>query len=188
MPGTKNDFGQMYDHELNPLKGWVGDRGMALEKVLPVSGGNNEVYAGCVVHVNSSNQFQLGVVETNVLTYCRVPCFAFQNESDFDVNSDLGNISGGYLMALCCLGDFELESTEFATGQTYVPGTYLTADDAGANATGELTPGTLSTHVIVGIVSQTGSNSNGSFPNEHGQNFLRFWTWFLPETIEAATT
>ncbi len=189
MPGTKNDYGQMFDHELNPRKGWAGDRGMALEKVLPVaSGGDNEVFAGCVVTITSGNQFALGVDATGLVAHCQVPCFAFQNESDFDVNPDLGNIAGGALMALCVLGDFELESTEFDSAQTYVPGSYLTGDAVGAAATGEITLGALTTDVIIGIISETGSNANGSFENEHGQNVIRFWTWFLPDTVTAADT
>lgn len=187
MPGTRNDYGQMYDHELNPRKGWSGDRGMALEKALPIKATlTNTVYAGCVVHIDDNNQFKLGLHATSSLTQTRVPLFAFQNENDPDVNPDLGNIAGGRLMALCALGDFELESTEFVTtgSPSYLPGKYLTSDDgSGDAATGKIQLATMKTHVVCGIISETGSNANGSFENEHGQNVIRFWTWFLPETV-----
>lgn len=185
MPGTRTDFGQMFDHELNPRFGWSGDRGLALEKTLPVGTNNNKVFAGSVVFIDDGNVFKLGVPTGTTVTRTRIPCFAFQNEDDFDVNPDLGNIAGGVLMALCALGTFELESTEFDPNQTYTTGTYLTAD-SGANATGQLAPGTLGTDTIVGIVSETGPNTDGSFENEHGENVIRFYTWFMPSNIAAA--
>ena len=121
------------------------------------------------------------------LTVGRPPLFAFQNENDFDVNPDLGNIAGGVLMALSCLGDFELESTEIDSGQTFVVGNYLTADNGAAGGEdGKLKVGTLSTNPICGIVSETGSNSDGTFENEHGKDVVRFWTWFLPEQVDAS--
>lgn len=190
MPGTRNDFGQMFDHELNPRKGWSGDRGMALEKTLPISNNTNKVSAGAVVYIDDNGEFKLGVPSTAVtgLTQGKPPLFAFQNENDFDVNPDLGNIAGGVLMALSCLGSFELESTEYDSVQTYLPGTYLTADDGSATpsaASGQLTVGALTTDIICGIVSEIGSNADGSFENDHGQNIVRFWTWYCPAEIDA---
>lgn len=191
MPGTRTDFGQMYDHELNPYRGWSGDRGVVLEKALAISDENsNKIYAGCCVYVDPNNKFRLGIRDTGSTASTRVPCFAFQNEDDFDVNSDLGNISGGVLMALCALGDFELETTQFDTGsgEDYTPGTLLTATAAdaegGANSSdGNLLPGDIGTDPIVGIISEQGTNSDHSFENEHGQNVIRFWSWFFPVTI-----
>lgn len=192
MPGTNTGFGQMYDHELNPRYGWVGDRGSALEKVLPISAtNNNTVQGGAVVHIDDNNEFKLGIDATGLNAQTRVPLFSFPNGDDFDVNPDLGNIAGGVLMALCALGDFELESTEFEADVSggYAPGKYLTADDGSGNpntAAGEITLGNIGTHVIVGIISESGTNSDGSFENEHGQNVIRFWSWFMPDTFTSS--
>lgn len=189
MPGTRTDYGQMFDHELNPRKGWAGDRGLCLEKTLPIASGQTyPIYSGSVVHINASNQFVLGRNATYSTTHkASVPLFAFANENDFDVNSDLGNIAGGVLMALCSLGDFELESTEVASAQTFVVGSYLTTDDgSGLAATGDIENGELGTDIICGIVSEAGGNTDGTFENDHGQNVVRFWTWFAPETLTAS--
>lgn len=189
MPGTRTDYGQMYDHELNPRKGWSGDRGSVLEKALPVKSGQTyKVYAGCVGYMDTSNYFVLGVNATASNSTCAVPFFAFQNQDDFDVNPDLGNTAGGTVMCLCGLGDFELESTEVASGETFTVGTYLTSTDGTSyGSQGQLKAGTLGTDVIVGIVSEKGSNSDGTFENEHGQDWVRFWTWFMPDTFSSST-
>lgn len=193
MPGTKTDFGQMFDHELNPRKGWSGDRGMALEKTLPIKAGlDNKVFAGSVVHirrVSGFDSFVLGVEDTaSTLSIGYPPLLAFQNEDDFDVNPDLGNIAGGVVMALSCLGSFELESTEIAANATFSTGSYLTADNAnnGSAANGKIKGGALTTNTIIGIVSEQGDQADGSFENDHGQNVVRFWTWFLPVEVSAA--
>lgn len=194
MPGTNTNYGQMYDHTLEVRHGWSGDRGSVLQKMLPVSSANsNLVYGGCVVNIGTDNTFHLGVNATNSLANCRVPCFAFPNENDFDVNSDYGNIAGGTLLALCALGDFEMESTEFdsGSGEDYTAGVYLTAtaEDGPPNTSdGKLKPGTFGTDVIVGIVSESGTNSDHSFTNENGQGYIRFFSWFMPDTVSAATS
>jgi hypothetical protein len=175
----------MFDHELNPRKGWGPGSPGCLEKVLPIKASQtNDVSAGCVVYIDSNNEFVLGVgTETTAQGY--PPLFAFQNQNDFDVNPDLGNIAGGVLMALSSLGAFELESTEFAASQTFTPGVYLTAD-SGGSATGALTPGTLGTDTICGVVSEAGLNSDLSFENEHGQDVVRFWTCWFPSALTAS--
>jgi len=202
MPGTRTDFGQMYDHELNPRKGWVGDRGNALEKVLPVATGmptTVTLNAGCVVtafNIGGDDVWVLGTANAADETALQLfpPAFAFQGENDFDVNPDLGNIAGGGLMALSCLGDFELESSAVGTGQTFFLGAPLTSARNSAN------PGTavgasdglievcgtgLGTDTICGIVSETGGNADGTFENEHGVDVVRFWTWYFPGVVPA---
>lgn len=180
MPGTRNDYGQMYDHELNPRKGWGPGSPGCLEKALAIKSGETGIYAGSAVYIDSNNLFVLGSgSETTTQGY--PPLFAFQNQDDFDVNPDLGNIAGGVLMALSCLGAFELETTEIGSSQTFVSGAYLTPDSDGT-----LITGTLGTHTICGAVSEKGSNSDGSFENEHGQDMVRFWTCWFPSALTAS--
>lgn len=189
MPGTRTDYGQVYDHVLNPLKGWSTGLDLTLEKSLPIFDGlDNKVYRGCVMHIATGNTWKLGTHATGSLTRTRVPGFAMANEDDPDVNPNLGNTAGGSLMGLVALGDFELESTEFDANGSYDVGIYLKGDDgSGVAAAGELAPGTLGTHVIVGIISEVGEQSNGSFEAEHGQTVIRFFTYFVPETVDAST-
>lgn len=187
MPGTRTDISQMFDHELNIRRGDTIEPGSRLEKALPVAGGqNNLVNAGCVMFVNSENLFDLGVNPTGDASLLAVPYFAANNQNDSDVNPAVGNMAGGVINGICGLGDFELETTEFDPEQTYAVGTPLTsATGAGDPNTsdGLLTPGVVGTNVIVGIVSEVGSNANGSYPNEHGKDIIRFVTWYMPEFV-----
>lgn len=180
MPGTRNDFGQMYDHELNPKKGWGPGSPNSLEKVLSIKTGETGIYAGSAVYIDSNNQFVLGA-GTESTTQGYPPLFAFQSQNDFDVNPDLGNIAGGVLMALSCLGCFELETTEISASQSFSAGKFLTP-----HTDGTLKTGTLGTNIICGIVSEKGSNSDGSFENEHGQDIVRFWTCYFPSALTAS--
>lgn len=183
MPGTRTDYGQSYDHMLDPKVGWALNSGLALEKALPIASGlTNTVKAGAVVHIAATNVWKPGIHDVNSLSETRVPAFAFQNENDFDVNGDLGNTMGGRLMALVALGAFELESTEFKTDDTYAVGKYLTSDDgSGVAGTGQIKLGALGTNTVVGIISEAGDNANGSFTNAHGVDVIRFYSWFFPK-------
>jgi len=185
MPGTRTDYGQVYDHTLNARKGWALGLDLPLEKALPIASGlSNRVYRGRVVHIDS-NTYKLGVNNANSTSRCRIPAFAFANENDPDVNPNLGNISGGVLNALLAIGTFELESTEFDANGTYDCGSYLTSDDgSGSSGTGVIKTGALATDTIVGIISEKGEQANGSFEGEHGQKLIRFVTWFLPSKIQ----
>ncbi len=179
MPGTNTAFGQMFDHELNPRKGWSGDRGVALEKALPIASASGAVVAGNVVQMTTANEFTLGGATVSTTTVGHPPLFAFQSESDFDVNPDLGNIAGGTLMAFCCIGGFELESTEIAATLDVSTQLFLYGD-----ASGDLEAATIGTHEVCGVVSEHGSNSDGTFENEHGQDVVRFWTCWFPASLE----
>lgn len=182
MPGTNNSYGQMFDQELNPRKGWGPGSPGCLEKVLEIKSGETGIYAGSVGYIDSNNDFVLGVASDSSLTIARPPLIAFQNQTDFDVNPDLGNIAGGTIMALSCLGDFELESTQITAAQTFLTGSYLTADSSG-----NIKTGSLGTDIILGIVSEIDSTTtDGSFENEHGQDVVRFWTYFAPSELTAS--
>jgi hypothetical protein len=179
MPGTRNDYGQMYDHALNPRKGWGPSTPGALEKALPIESSQTGIYAGSAVYVNTDNEFVLGVGSEST-TQGYPPYFAFQGQNSFDVNPDLGNVAGGVLMALSCLGCFELETTEVKASESFNAGKFLTP-----HTDGTLKVGTVGTSVICGIVSETGPNTDGTFENEHGQDVLRFHTYYLPSALAA---
>lgn len=131
---------QMYDSELNPVKGWPSQ--YAVDKILPmyieadgnfgdVDGYRTDFRPGMVVHIakdtNGVPCFRLGIADG------AVGCFIFQGGGDLDVSGDVGNITGtgnftvalasfdttaipqGHLMGLVALGAYELETTEFVS-------------------------------------------------------------------------
>ena len=157
MPGTFTPA-QMYDNELNPVKGWPSP--YAVTKELPLyiesNSGNarfgdidnyqTDFKAGMVCHValdGGDNQYKLRLG----LAQDAVACFLFPNDKDFDVSGDKGNIIGsgnatlaqaavsgtvaGTVVALVALGAYELETTEFV-GSTFTPNLPLTAVGAPA--------------------------------------------------------
>ncbi len=167
MPGTLTPS-QMFDHELNPIKGWF--HGHAVDKALAIADGETGINPGSVVSMDANGRWQLGLVADGV------GCFAFQGQNDFDVNSDVGNISGGTLMALPCIAPYELETTEFVDGQAYTPNTLLTSPAPGAANAGSVTPGVKFVNTVCGIVT------DGQLENENGIDVVRFWTAWLPTT------
>lgn len=159
---------QMFDHELNPVKGWWDMH--ALDKRVAIGTNTVTVVKGMVGYLHPTTlDFILGVVNGYM------PLFCFQGENDFDANSDVGNISGGYINALVATGGYELETTEFVSGGTYDPQTPLTGA-TGADL-GKVTPsaGWTGGDMIVGVVSEQGPRTN-----DHGKQVVRFWPVFAP--------
>jgi len=159
---------QMFDHELNPIKGWWDMH--ALDKRVQIGTNAVEVQKGMVGYIDpSTSTFLLGVVNGYM------PLFTFPGENSFDANSDVGNISGGWLNCLVATGGYELETTEFVSGPTYDPQTPLTG--AAAADVGKVTPsaGWAGGDMIVGIVSDQGPRTN-----DHGKDVIRFWPVFAP--------
>lgn len=160
---------QMFDHELNPVKGWWDMH--ALDKRVAISDSNPvTVQRGMVGYLHPTTlDFILGVVNGYM------PMFTFPGELDYDANSDVGNISGGWLNCLVATGGYELETTEFVAGETYDPQTPLTGA-VGADI-GKITPsaGWAGGDMIVGVVSEQGPRTN-----DHGKDVVRFWPVFQP--------
>jgi 2-methylaconitate cis-trans-isomerase PrpF len=101
--------------------------------------------------------------------------FLLQNQSDFDVTSDVGNMSGGVGSGLVAAGAYELQSTEFVT-DNYSPNDTLTVENAVGADQGKLKKGTPYVDPIVGVVS------SGQTDSEHSPTikFLAFWPVWLP--------
>lgn len=171
MPGT-NTPAQMYDHELNAKKGWPSP--YAVDYSAEYADGETGVKAGMVVSLDANGKFVRG------MSSGAMAIFALQNQSDFDVASDIGNISGGVGSGLVAEGAYELQSTEFVT-DNYAPNDPLTVDDGGVTPAdkGKLKKASaLYAEDVVGIVSA------GQTDSEHNANikFLAFWPVFLPAT------
>lgn len=166
MAGT-NVPAQMFDHELNPVKGWPSP--YALDKSAEIATGVTGILKGmCISLEVASGKWKRGCLNGEM------PCFAFPQQGDFDVDSDVGNISGGVLTGLVATGGYELETTEY-TGQGFGVNIPLTAENTPGATQGKLKPTTIgSTDMIVGVCNR------GPAVNEFGKNMVRFWPVYLP--------
>lgn len=171
MPGTTVPA-QMFDHELNEKKGWPSP--YAVDYSAEYASGETGVKAGMVCSLDANAALVRGLASDGAM-----PIFMLQNQSDFDVDSDAGNVSGGVGSGLVAAGAYELQSTEFVD-DAYAPNDPLTVDDGSGTPAnkGKLKKGTLYTDPIVGIVStgETASEHNASI------GLLAFWPVFIPPT------
>jgi hypothetical protein len=157
----------MYDHELNPVKGW-GANMHAVDKHAEIASGVEGIYAGMCLSLDANGKWVRGCANG------AMPGFAFPNQGDFDVSSDVGNISGGNLVCLMAAGAYELESTEFV-GSGFAPNVPLTAENVAGDDQGKLKVTTIgSTDMVVGVCSAE------VFQNEWRKNMVRFWPVYLP--------
>ena len=161
-----NDPAQMFDHGLDPIKGWFHIN--ALDKqAAPADPDNVDLIAGRVVHLDAGAKFVPG------LSGDSIGIFMWMGAGSFDVLRDAGGIGGGVLGGLVCTGSYELETTEFIDA-AYLPNAPLTSENALAANIGKLKAGAYGTDTIVGVVS------DGKLSNENGIDVLRFWTIFFP--------
>ena len=160
---------QMYDHELNAVKGWMADP-HSLDKAAEIASGVSGIFAGMCISLDAaSGKWKRGCLNGEM------PAFAFQNQTDFDVNSDVGNISGGKLTGLVAVGAYELETTEYM-GLGFAPNVPLTAHNTADANQGKVKATTLgSSDMIVGICNR------GPTANEFGKSMVRFWPVCLPK-------
>lgn len=161
---------QMFDHELNPVKGWPSP--YAVDKSLDLDG-SKVALRGMVLSINNNGKFVVGL-------YCgAMPIFALNSSGDFDVRGDDGNLVGGasgaaHMSGLVAVGGLEVESTEFDATATYLPNTMLTAGAPDTANAGVILPGAVYADTICGVVSE------GTLINEFKKTVLRFWPWFIP--------
>ncbi len=185
--------GQMFDHMLNPDKGWPSPT--ALDFTAKISA--NVLYAltaGQVCHLNSVGELEPGVKAW------QMPLFIFQGAESLDVNN---SSAGGWypisptgkVMCLVGKGPYELWTTEFNTSLTYAPNDPLRApvgnaaiDIAGGGGaeSGRLTNSI--TYTIADTIASSGNKwqaicgivSKGKFTNAYGKSSLAFWPVHLP--------
>jgi hypothetical protein len=163
---------QMFDHELNPVKGWPQPH--ALDKSKPIAAGALTINRGMVCHIDPATNAVKPGAPSNA-----VAMFAFPGDSDFDVRSDVGNIAGGNMMGLVALGALEVETTEYV-GAGFTPNTPLTVVNVGADL-GKVTPTAYKSGAsIVGYVSDP-----GPLTNDFRKTVVRFWTAFIPGAVNA---
>lgn len=172
---------KMTSHMLDALKGWPNPHALDFQAKLSSNVTIDPFYAGRVVHLNASGEFETGVGTGDM------PLFLFQSSNDPDVDNYGGDPSTdsdlpwvpvaptGVMGALVATGGYELWSTEYKSDETYHPNDKLTATVANTTLAtgGVLKPGTLGTNCICGIVSR-------GVISRHNKSVLAFWPTFLP--------
>lgn len=177
-------------HEVNPFKAFVPSAPWVLDKVLPVDATilTGTLKAGMAVSPSATNTWLLGVPAPTAAVV-NVPYIAFQNDDDFDVVGQIGNIVGvqtntanglpiaaGGVNGISCAAGYELETTAF-TG-TPITGNPLTSaavgPTAGLLAATTIVPGTPNT--ILGVVTDGIINSEFTGINPAAPQRLRFVT------------
>lgn len=150
----------MFTNLLDGLKGFNRGSPWVVDKVLTKnSGESNAIKAGTVLYQYNATTWKVGQPAVTT-TYAPVPFLAIQNDTDFDVVGDDGNIVGANssgtqlanISAVSCAQHAEFESTCYDTGVTstlYTPGKLLTSNGSGKPT---LFSGT-GTAVILGVVS-----------------------------------
>jgi len=157
----------MFDHELNPLKGWPSP--YAVDKRVQIDPSVvTPTRAGQVLYIDPvSGKAKPGTIAG------AMALFAFQNQNDFDVNGDVGNIISNWVNCLVAKGAYELEDTEFV-GVSFAPN-----DPLGVDASGNLIAlvgGLAGANNCVGVISEA-----GPAVNSFSKNVIRFWPVFLPK-------
>ncbi len=192
-----------FQNAIDFLKGWPSPS--AVDKTAALSSNvTGKALSGRCVHLNSSGQFELGAVGT------QMPIFLIPASTDYDVSNPapVGSLytwtallPAGVLGGLVAVGSYELETTEYDTGSTFhcndplhspVEAEITGADKSQAgmlyNAkkwTGGSSAAIAAyTNNICGIVS--GGNIHSDTPttgvrvNQLKANVLPFWPYFLP--------
>ena len=187
----------MFDHELNPVKGWPSpyavDASGAFATAWQYAGTTaTELYGGGVVSYDTTAGGWVPGCDAD-----KVPIFLLQNNYDFDVSSDTGATNGGFASGLPGIACYEIETTEYYASGSYSIGTWLTAYTYADRAT--------STLANAGATGKCGKVVNGVFDksdlaaaycanivgvvtatprtNEHGKSVLKVYTHYIPHSI-----
>jgi len=169
--GAQSSVTQMYEHELNPVKGWPSP--YALDKSAAVADGETGILEGMAMSLDSNGELVKGLSAAGA-----VAILALQNLTDLDVSSTEGNVAGGNMSGLVCIGPYEIQTTEFKTTDVFAPNDLLTSDLTGGTTPGEIRLATTN-ETVLGVVS------NGVDTNEYSIDVLQFWTYYLPNGIIA---
>lgn len=197
---------QMYDNELQGLKGFYPGQPWVVDKTLPVESGVT-VLAGQVVHIksDSSGGFVWGLGSgTTGNTSAPIPFLAMQNSTDFDVVGDIGtdgtyNIVGAErgandaaagvsqpnLSALACTfaAEVEVNSSAFDAAALTTGDLLVSGVDGKLEKKGTSIP-SGSGVTVCGVVSDCSVDASGNStvtnPQDGTINVLRFHTCYLP--------
>lgn len=160
--------GQNFDHLLIPISGWDGMHDLQYAAKFKDA---ESFFRGALVSLDANGELVAGLSSVTAM-----PLWAINATGDFDVDSDVGNVSAtGIVGTYVATGGFELRTTEFDSGGTYNPNTQL---EPGS------TPGE-----IVNKASAWGKNGNGACvgvvtngvnTENYDQTTVGFWPVYLP--------
>jgi hypothetical protein len=159
--------GQNFEHLLDVISGYDGMHDLQY-KAPPAAAADWR--RGSLVSLDAAGDFVAGLDVSHAM-----PIWTFNDTGDFDVNSDVGNISGGVVAGYPATGGYELVTTEYDVADVVplaVPNAPII--DAGAGLVGAGAVPVLAAESIVGVVS-------AGIRNEvYGQSVLQFWPVYLP--------
>ncbi len=183
---------QSYTHTGEYIRG--GHLG-SLVKTRPIASGSiTKAYAGRIVSIDSSGNFQVGN-GGNTKAMPLMLLGGIESPSVYSESADNDWVparTGDTAVAAVMTGGFELQSTEFDDGDTYAPNTYLTADSDGIIKAAAGPNGTW----VIGICSvYENQENNQPVPtqlakglNANGKYVVTFWSYFLPAVTVSGGT
>jgi hypothetical protein len=137
---------------------------------------------GALVSLDSAGEWVPGLSAGTAM-----PCWAINATGDFDVNSDIGNISGGVVAAFVATGGYELKTTEFDTADagSYVPNAMLHAGAGSIAAEDTDRLGTVDFLAAPAALIPLAANvigivSKGEVTEVYNQATLQFWPVYCP--------
>lgn len=179
---------QMFDHTLDAIKGWFHMAALDFTSKLSSNVTVSVVYAGRCVHLNADGEFELGA------TGSQMPIFLLQNSDDSDVANSGGTSwyptgPSGALTGLVATGAYELETTEFDSGESYAVNALLRCKGTHGDNANTLASGGLLTSAGISTLENGGSNptavvgvvSRGVRKRQSDRNnVLAFWPVYKP--------
>lgn len=216
-PAQYQYLGQSFNRAMNALKGWpiptILDIQGTLDAAVNINSTGLPPTSGQCVHVSALVAPSGSNPGPNFVTFAmgakqnQMPLFLWPTFSDFDVSNPgvpagvaLGGnsttipgwvpgIPAGILVALVAKGNYELETTEFDTAQTYAANDLLrtVTSNTDANA-GKLTnqdasggqPFATTAKLTLYTDSSVGRVSRGVYTNANGVSVLAFWPESIP--------
>jgi len=178
--------GQNFDHLLDVVSGYDGmhDLQFAARPALFDDSANAElpIERGSIISLDASGEWVPGIATARGTS---MACWAINATADFDVNSDVGNISGGILAAFVATGGYELKTTEFDPSASYAPndsliaglGDIATADD---DQKGRVTLNGVVAALLPVATNVVGIVSLGEVTEVYNQLTLQFWPVYCP--------
>jgi len=173
---------QMFDHRLNPIKGWPSPYALDKAKGVGQAAAEQGIKAGMVVHIDPvTGLFMRGLPGNQVPVFAWNDFLAFDAQGGDDGNISLyGNNKG--ISGLVALGSYELQTTEYVSALNYPPNTPLTVCNTAGTNQGKVEPGQFYVNTIVGVVS------DGTSTNVQGVSVVTFWSYFLPSLAAASSS
>lgn len=159
---------QNYDHLLIPVSGYDGMHDLQFAAKFK----DGEVFErGALISLDSNGEFVAGLDSQTAM-----PMWAINATGDFDVNSDVGNVSAtGIVGAYPGTCGMELRTTEFDAGAApYSPNDLLAGDGVTAGYVTKAAASNYNDNAVVGCVS------TGVQTENYDQDTLGFWAMFIP--------